>query len=210
MTDTATRTLLELLTRTPLNKREGQVVGAVALLTIGHGQTKRELSSQQLAEATGIDARHVRKSLAALESRGLVRREGGSAGRAAVLSLILPNTEPPEPPEPAPTQAQEPNPEPSTHNGTTGGNREARAPSKTRARDLNPRLLEAAEGHARALRMRVEQLSAEEVRSDLERWADGELPADVIDDLVDVWRRCPHRGSVAHRPQRKSVEIVSL
>jgi phage replication O-like protein O len=205
MTD-QTRALLELLARTPLNKREGQVFGAVALLTIGDDQKERELSSQQLADATGIDARHVRKTLAALETRGVIRQEGRTKGRAATISLLLPAT---ESAQPAPTRAQERQPEATHRNQPAAGNHEARAPSKTRARDLNPRLLEAAEGHARSLRIRDEQLSEDEVRADLVKWYGDELPADEIDCLVEVWRKCPHRGLVSV-PRKRPLEITSL
>src|SRR5262245_23333117 len=88
MTTVATA-LLETLARTPLNKREGQVYAAISLATVVSGRSEASLSSQQLAECTGIDARHVPAPLQRLDERGLIVRSGGN-GVPATIALTLP------------------------------------------------------------------------------------------------------------------------
>jgi phage replication O-like protein O len=69
--------------------REAKVVAAVARKTFGFRKREDELAASQIAKLTGIGRSHVAEILAALEDRQIIVRTGGTAGRAAVISLNL-------------------------------------------------------------------------------------------------------------------------
>jgi phage replication O-like protein O len=78
------RELLEALIRAPIPGRHLKVMLAIADKTYGWQKRTDRIASSQLAEITGIDARHVRNILAELERWGMIYRSPrrGSAIRS--------------------------------------------------------------------------------------------------------------------------------
>ncbi len=82
--------LMDGLAKTPLTAREGRVVAAIARKTLGWNKPCGDrISGYQLAQETGLPRRHVAETLARLEDRNVIVREGGSRGRAASLAINL-------------------------------------------------------------------------------------------------------------------------
>ena len=89
--------LIERLVVVPLNKREGQVIMAIAAGTILNDEPDARLPAQAISERTGVPRRKVAEQLPHLENLGLIRREGakqGDPGRIALNLLALNRPEP--------------------------------------------------------------------------------------------------------------------
>ena len=83
----AQNTVLEALARVAATLREAELRTLLHLLAcVGEGGTCR-VSSRQIAEATGQGRKTVQVALDGLQERGLVESDGGSATRAAMLTL---------------------------------------------------------------------------------------------------------------------------
>lgn len=83
----AMRDAIDRALATPLTMREMKLFLAVMQLICHYDRTEDRLGNRQLAEATGIDERHVRRALLSLDKKGVITRTPGKGRQASLISV---------------------------------------------------------------------------------------------------------------------------
>jgi phage replication O-like protein O len=79
--------LMEGMSRAKLRQQETSVLTAIARRTLGFQKESDRIAITQLVTATGLDRRHVSRTLDQLEARNIIRRTGGAAGRMNTATI---------------------------------------------------------------------------------------------------------------------------
>lgn len=188
----ALRQLVQRQAREPLNKRDGQVLAAIALETVCNGKTNAALTGQQLAATTGIERRHVSASLGRLTKKGWLHRDKSKGGQTPTVSLNITHETAPHAPLPEHTSAthgtlRQPAAEEHAHDGKPARTQKADAWTLQQAERLVRAI--AAERDPAPLRWR-EQALRERLTQLYPSLSAGEL-----ERLLGVWREAvPRRG----------------
>src|SRR5262245_19804762 len=83
----AQRTAIDRALAAKLSQREMRVFLSLVMLISEYDRTEDRVANLQVAQATGIDERHVRRALVALHAKEVIFREPGRGRRASLISL---------------------------------------------------------------------------------------------------------------------------